>query len=79
MKGGDIELPMPKHPFKWKGRAGSRHLQNARKKCRKGEGEPGTLVNTSKLARESRYHSPDPLVHLLGHANKTRVLIDGWR
>ena len=35
------------------------------------------LVNTSKLVKESGYHSPDPLVHLLGCANETRVVVEG--
>ena len=34
-------------------------------------------VITGKLATESRYHSPDPLVHLLGCANGSRVVVEG--
>ena len=37
--------------------------------CNKVEGSQ-TLVNTSKLVGESRYHSLDPSVLLLGHANE---------
>ena len=40
-------------------------------------GEPGTPVNTGKLAAESGYHNPDPLVCLLGHANETKVVVEG--
>ena len=35
------------------------------------------LVNTSKLVTESGYHSPDPLVQLLGCADGTRVVVEG--
>ena len=35
------------------------------------------LGNTSKLVTESGYHSCDSLVHLLGHANETRVVVEG--
>ena len=35
------------------------------------------LVKTGKLATESRYHSLYPLVHLLEHANETRVVLEG--
>ena len=34
-------------------------------------------VNTGKLEKESGYHSPGPLVHILGCANETRVVIEG--
>ena len=34
------------------------------------------LVNTSKLVTESGYHSPDPLVHLMGCADETRVVVE---
>ena len=34
-------------------------------------------VNTGKLVTESGNHSPEPLVHLLGYANETRVVVKG--
>ena len=34
-------------------------------------------VKTRILVTESRYHSPDALEHLLGHANETRVVVEG--
>ena len=34
------------------------------------------LVNTGKMVTEFGYHSPDPLVHLLGYANETRVVVE---
>ena len=34
-------------------------------------------ANTGKLAAESGYHSPDPLVFLLEHANETKVVVEG--
>ena len=42
-----------------------------------GGGEPGTLVNTGKLATESGNHSSEPLLHLLGCANETGVVVEG--
>ena len=39
-------------------------------------GEPGTSVGTNKLAAESGYHNPDPLVWLLCHANEAMVVVD---
>ena len=36
-------------------------------------------IKTSKLATESWYHSPDPLVHLLGDANEIRDVVEEWR
>ena len=35
------------------------------------------LINTSKLAAESGYHNPDPLVWLLGCPNEARVVVQG--
>ena len=37
----------------------------------------GTSVCTSKLAAESRYHNPAPLIWLLDHANEARVVVEG--
>ena len=34
-------------------------------------------VKTGKLVAESRYHNPDPLICLLGCANKTKVVVGG--
>ena len=65
---------MPKHPFKWKVEGGSGHLQSVPWEVWQDGGEPGMLVSTGKLVTESRYHSPDPLRHLLGHANETSVV-----
>ena len=36
-------------------------------------------VNTSKLAAESGYQNPDPLVWLLGLANETKVVVEGMK
>ena len=36
-------------------------------------------VSTNKLAAESGYHNPDPLVWVLGHANVAMVVIDGGK
>ena len=35
------------------------------------------LVSTNKPTAESRYHNHDPLVWLLGHANKAKFVVDG--
>ena len=35
------------------------------------------LVNTHKLAAESRYHSPEPLVCLLGCVSENRFVVEG--
>ena len=35
------------------------------------------LVNSSKLVTETGYYSPGPLVHLLGHANETKFVVEG--
>ena len=35
------------------------------------------LVNTSKLAAESGYRNPDPLVQLLGWPNEARAVVKG--
>ena len=35
------------------------------------------LVNTGKLVTEYGNHSPEPLMHLLGCANETGVVIEG--
>ena len=34
------------------------------------------LVHTKKLVTESRYHNPDLLVWLLGHANEATVVVE---
>ena len=63
---GTLSLQVPRHLFKWKSGEGSRHLQPAPPKK---HNKVGMLINTSKLVAEFRYHNPDPLVCLLGHAN----------
>ena len=68
---------MPKHPFKWKSRGGSGHLQLAPREVQQSGGEPGTLINTDTLTADSWYHSSNPLVHLLGHATETKVVVEG--
>ena len=55
----------------------SRGLQPVPQEAPQGRGEPGTLVNTGKLATESGNDSPEPLVHLLESANETRVVVEG--
>ena len=69
---------MSEHPFKWKFGGGSRHLQPAPQDVQPSGGEPEMSVNTNKLAAESGYHNPDPLVWLFGHANEAMVVVEGW-
>ena len=68
---------MSKYSFKWKEEGGSRGLQPGPHEAPQGRGESGTLVNTGKLVTESRNDSPEPLVHLLGCVNETRVVVEG--
>ena len=39
-------------------------------------GEPEMSVSNNKLAAESWYHKPDPLVWLLGHGNEGMVVVE---
>ena len=73
---GTLSLQVHRHPFKWKlGEVvGTSNLPP--KKAQQCGWEPGMLVNTGKLAAESRYHNPDPLICLLGHANETKVVVE---
>ena len=74
---GTSSLQVPKHPFRWKLGGGSRNPQPAPQEVQQSREEPGMPVNTIKLAEESGYHNPDPLVCLLGCANETKVVIEG--
>ena len=40
-------------------------------------GDPRTSQSSNKLAAESGYQNPDPLVWLLGHANEAMIVVEG--
>ena len=67
------------YPFKWKVVGGSGCLQPAPWEVWQGGGESGMPVSTGKLAIDSRYYSPEPLVLLLGCVNESRVLVKGMQ
>ena len=49
-------------------------LQPAPQEVQHSGGKP---VNTGKLTAESGYQNPAPLVHLLGHPNETKIVVEG--
>ena len=73
-----LSSQVPEHPFKWKVRGGGRCLKPPPRNMTKWRGQ-GMPVKTSKLVAESGYHSPDPLVDLLGCVNEATVVVEGWR